>query len=244
MNPVKRLLSFRRRTLSVGDRSMQKTLEDSKSWNIYRSIKELPLERFIRMSTDPDMNLSYLDKDYNEKDDRSNIPSEVFIGIWAEITMEFTEGFDLGSLKESLSLKVTIDHLHTKFSTIISIIGVLNQSYEQELVDILKEYGYNFSFDHTNEDKYRKDLKRVTSLAKNILVDIRRKEAELMVTVPQEEGKTKTLDDWEEDIIILNDEAGFRIDWSVETVSTYIKRYKRLLKKLQAQQKKPKLPNV
>lgn len=239
MNPVKRLLSFRRRTISAGETSIQRISEDLKSWNIYRSIRELPLDRFIRISTDADMNLSYLDKDYPNTNDISNCPTMELFEVWDKINMEYTNEMDTGLLKETISLHITIDHLVVKFQTIAGIITVLNQSYDADLIEILKEYGYNYAFNWDKQDQFKTDLKRVISVSKNILVDIEKKKSDLVSMMPTGESKTKTVDDWEEDMIILNDDAGYPIDWSTETVSTFIKRYKRLLKKLKAQQKKP-----
>lgn len=238
-------LSKRKTDSSRKGRSTTKASRDSESWSIYRSCRELPLSKFIDITLNK--NLSLLDKNYNLDADVSpdRVPSEFLLAIWAEINLEYTELMDNGSMKTLLENTASIELLRINFNLITSMVEVLTQMHVPELVDILKEYGYNFQFDPNNPVKYQKDLARVLTQAKALIMQIKMKEAEARAIAPKEEAAGEaTQDDWEDSLIALSDDAGYPLDPSKITVYQYTSRYKNLMRKFQSKIQNAKIPHV
>ena len=203
------------------------------------------MSRFIDISLE--QNLSLLDRNYDPDTDVSTtrVPSDFLIAIWAEINLEYTELMDNGSMKSLLTNTAEIELLKMKFNLVTSLVETLTVTYVPELVDMLKEMGYNFQFDPKDPVRYHKDLSRVVTQSKNLVVQIRIKEAESRTLAPKE-GTTgeASRDDWEDSLISLSDDAGYPLDPETMTVYQYATRYKNLMKKYQSKIKTPRLPNA
>lgn len=203
------------------------------------------MSRFIDISLD--LNLSLLDKNYDPETDTSpnKIPSEHLIAVWAEINLEYTELMDNGNMKSMLTSTAELELLKLKFNIIAMLVEVLKEQHIPELVEMLIEFGFNFSFDPKDSVKYQKDLGRVLSQAKALVVQIRVKEAEIRGLAPKDEQEgTTTRDDWEDSLIALSDDAGYALDTAKLTVYQYATRYKNLMRKFQSKIQNTKIPNV
>ncbi len=226
-------------------RSKTNALEGLKSWSIYRSCRELPLSRFIDISFE--LNLSLLDKNYDLKTDTSpnRIPSEFLIAVWSEINLEYTELMDNGNMKSLLVATAEIELLKMNFNIITSAVEVLKEQHVPELVEILKECGYNFPFNPNEPIKYQKDLGRVLTQAKALIVQIRIKEGDAHSLAPKENNAVQTSrDDWTDSLIALSDDAGYPIEPAKITVYEYATRYHNLIKKFNARIQNAKIPHV
>lgn len=203
------------------------------------------MSKFIDISYN--QNLSLLDKNYDPETGISSsiVPSEVLEKTWADINLEYTELMDNGTMKSLLTTTAEIELLKLNFSLITSVVEVLKEHHVSELVDILKEYGYSFPFDPKDPVKYHKDLGRVLTQAKALIVQIRIKESEAREVAPKEEQAGQaTRDDWDDILIALSDDAGYDLDSNKLTVYKYTTRYKNLLKKISAKIQNAKIPHV
>jgi hypothetical protein len=228
----------------VGDPKGMNHSKDSPLWNIYRSCRELPLDIFIDVSING--NLSLLDKNYDPTSDLSPapVPFDILNEVWSDLNLEYTELMDNGTMKTLLIHGIDSEVLKSKFMIISTLVQALGVVYDKEMVDMLKDYGYKFSFDHSQPEKYYKDLSRVTTLSKNLLVQITLKEGEVQKLKPDtSERKDPSIDDWTSSKIALDDDAGFAIDWGKKTVYEYTQRHKNLVAKLKQKIKNPVYSN-
>lgn len=219
----------------VGGTLKTKASKDLKSWNICTSCRELLLGKFIEISDTG--NMALLDKDYDPKRN-SKVPPHILLEAWGNINMEYTQLMDSGKIKRLLSDGVDNEVRRLELEIIMSVIKVLNETYDSGLVKILNGYGYKFKFDHTNKDTYYRDLNRVITLSKNRIVSIREKDAEMQRLMKEEDVQARNEEDsWTELLITLSDDAGYPLDRNKITVYEFCVRHKNLLKKMKMEAK-------
>lgn len=149
---------------------------------------------------------------------------------------------DNGTMKSLLTNACETELLKIKFSMITSLVDALSVMHDPELVDMLKELGYRFPFDPSDSIKYHKDLSRVLTLAKSIIVQIRNKEAEARSKSPAETSTAEpTVDDWQDSIVAIREDVKYHVKPEEITVYEYARMHKNLIRKLQSKIKKPRL---
>lgn len=231
-----RLRLWRQKTVFLGGgQSATKASNDSRSWNIYTSCKELSLSRFIDISIDG--NMALLDPEYNGEG-LSSVPPDILLKAWTEISLEYTQLMDNGKLKTLLKNGVDSEVLRLELDVIYSVVNVLSTCYDTGLVKILKGYGYNFNYDYKNPESYFNDLAKVISLSKRKKVEILTKEEEINRASTDEGSKREaTKEDWIRDLVALSDDSGYKLDPDQISVFEYTVRYKNLLDKIKLQRK-------
>lgn len=205
-----------------------------KKLNIYRSCKELPLDRFIEMWSNAGI-LSYLVKGYDpEREDMNTGANQDELRIiWEDIKLEYTSLMDKGNLARMIKASVSIELLSMKLETIIGCVRILNIIHEATCVQILRDLGFDFPFDKANPEQYNADLKRVLSLSKPMEVDLIMMKADFDSMKVKDSGEpNKEGDEWQDALIILSDEAGQRLDPKQMTVYEFARRHSNYIQKI------------
>lgn len=244
MKISKRLPLLRRKTASRGAaKSGTKASAGSKSSSIYRSCKELPLDRFIEISET--QNFSLLDRNYDPHNDQteSKIPVAELLATWEDISLEYSELIGPDTLISALEKRVKYDWYTHNFTLVTFAVQILSHVYDEELVQILKEMRVGDGIDNSDPVRYAKSLERVITRAKSqYLIPSKVLLGEIESLSKSVEHTEQPKDFWLSVKIALENEAGFHLDWSKKTVAEYAERYKALLRKIESLQQ-IKAPN-
>lgn len=195
------------------------------------------MNRFIEISVTK--NLSLLDKNYNPVTDSTpvRIPVEYLATIWADINLEYTELVDGGSIKSMLTRTAEAEALRMKYVMVTALVEGLSVQYHEDFVNMLQELGYSVSLDLNDKEKYTKQLSRIMTQAKNLLVQIKAKEGEVVKAPAPEDGEEKdpesSLDEWHNNMIAIREDVGYHVKTEDITVYEYTQMRKNLIKKLE-----------
>lgn len=142
---------------------------------------------------------------------------------WQVITHEF---FDLSESKQNnyeLTLCAEMEALNYKIIAIQQSVEVLRKYRCDELVALLQKLGYRFPFNANKEDEYLKDLGRVLSRAKTLVLQYNDKKAQLdNISKEKAPGETEVSRSYYDKILaILSKHSGYHVDESKTTVSRY-----------------------
>lgn len=224
-----RLLKQKMASFLTG-RTGTKAFQGSKSWNIYRSCKELPLSIYIAISETGFYSL--LDKNYNKETDKSSdpVPYENLIKQWNDIELEYTSLMAGNALNERMILAAQVSILSIKYQLVMSSIAVLRTNETDTLVDTLKDCGYPIKSKYSDKEKFFKELDIIEKKAKSIHLEIERRSIELdkmtKQNKSQDKEKSESEDIWADTLILLSDHAGFNLRAEDLTVYQYAKRVK------------------
>lgn len=133
----------------------------------YKTLETTPYKVILKIINDPVSNLHLLTDDENPD-------LEKLGGIWVSIFDELTELDNSNASNEILQIEREISALKCKHDFIQLSILALEFEYEQELADMLREYGYTIT-----TVNYYDDLDRIRRESKAILSIIKRHEKNL-----------------------------------------------------------------
>ena len=139
----------------------------------YKTLETTPYKVILKITNDPVSNLHLLTDDENPD-------LEKLGGIWVSIFDELMELDNSNASNEILHIEREISALKCKHDFIQLSILALEFDYDEELADMLREYGYTITIEN-----YYPDLDRVRRESKAILSIIKRHENKLP---KQEEG--------------------------------------------------------
>ncbi len=142
---------------------------------------------------------------------------------WQHINEEF---YDLSANKQAtyeLTLCAELEALNYKIIVIQNTTDILKQYRVDELVDILHKMGFRFPFNHNDEAQYHKDLKRVLSRAKSLIVEYNDKAAQLeKISGTRKDNGPIDRTYYDKVLAVLSKFNGYEIDEKRITVSRYI----------------------
>lgn len=198
----------------AGEKSEMKAFKGSKSENIYLSLRELPLDRFITLQETNNLILL-------EKTEEVTASPERLEEVWSEMNIDFATKMDNGDLKSRYRLETEARVLAYRLETIYILLDLIEQEYKPEIASMLKELGF-----HINPDNMEKSLRNATTKAKSIILQIKKIQADVK---PSAQGESN----WTEILVALSDEAKYQIDPSKITVEEYIIRHKKYILRLE-----------
>lgn len=214
--------------------------DGSKSWNIYRSCRDLPMNRFIEISKDG--NFSLLDRKCNNEEYVSPVPPGVLLDAWGEINLEYTELMDNGKLKRLLLNGIDTEVKRANLEIVAGLVKVLTDQYDEGLVKVLKGYGFDYEFDYKDEKAYYKDLTKVTAQSKTWLVQILTNEKELDEAAQSNKAGNTRETDWTELFFAITNHFKIpMIEPEKITVYGFIVQYKNFIKDLTQRSKSKKI---
>ena len=133
----------------------------------YKTLETTPYKVILKIINDPVSNLHLLTDDENPD-------LEKLGGIWVSIFDELTELDNSNASNEILQIEREISALKCKHDFIQLSILALEFDYDEELADMLREYGYALT-----TANYYDDLDRIRRESKAILSIIKRHEKNL-----------------------------------------------------------------
>lgn len=149
----------------------------------YRTLETTPYKIVLKIVNDPVSNLHLLTDEENPDIEKLGL-------IWVNIFEELIELDSNDASNEILQIEREISALKCKHDFIQLSILALEFEYDQELADILREYGYTI----TNENYYP-DLEKLRRESKAILTTVKKYENKLPKQEEGEEFKKVNIDE-------------------------------------------------
>jgi|SRR5688572_12721603 len=141
---------------------------------------------------------------------------------WAKISDEF---FDLAEKAQNLyalELYMELEALHYKMQVVSECVEIMRSYRCEELVKLLKDMGYNYPFDAEDEVKYLKDLDRVTTRAKALVIAYNERSARLDILKEKESpDQVESYQYYDKILAVLSKFNGYHVDENTTTVSRY-----------------------
>lgn len=196
----------------------QGSKDTSKAPQVYDSCSELPLYNFIKVIITGD--LKWLSK-------KGEPTSQQLSEAWSAIFMEYCDIAPTNNSTYVVQITREIRHLESKINIIQSIIERLTISYVPELVEILKEYGFYYSF---TPDTMYDDLQGVIAESKQFVVQKGVKEGEYQRFLDDQKGDSASENDWDELLSELGKFQGYHLKSKDLSVSEFVGIFNRFKK--------------
>lgn len=133
----------------------------------YKTLETTPYKVILKIINDPVSNIHLLT-------DEENPDFEKLGKIWMDIYDELKDQDPSNEADKIFQIEKEISHLKSKHDFIQLSIVALEFDYDQELADMLRDYGYALS-----ENNYYSDLERIRRESKAILTSIKKFENKL-----------------------------------------------------------------
>jgi len=124
---------------------------------IYKTLRKLPMVTFTEITESGDITLL--------SDEET--PIDELVTIWNELFEQYQQKYNKQNSNKVFSLEKEIEYLDKKYFEIKLIIEALKFDVYQELISILRDYGYRF-----RDENYNEDLERVERESKGIVQKI------------------------------------------------------------------------
>lgn len=185
---------------------------------MYQSCYDLPLSRFIRIMCE---------RDYSAliKEQGGELPAdEILQERWNSIYQQYLDLSGAGEENHILVLTMEVNQLFFRYTAITESVALMRKGYRyDELVTILKQAGYNFQFNHNDPSSFYKDLDRVTTRVKALLVQLEQKKIQLEALEKKDSENTQdkraAFDQW---LVTLSKWSHYHIDEDQTTVSRFV----------------------
>ncbi len=145
----------------------------------------------------------------------------------------FYEYCDLSNSTHYKSMLISFKNLgitEAKITAVNLCLVVLSYQYNQECVDILRKYGYDYDFNDADKESYLKDLEAVQTISKGALINLDAEKKNLERLMGNNNAKTKE-SDFDKTFIVLSKYMGYPVKKNITTVSEYCSMIKMINKK-------------
>lgn len=180
---------------------------------LYNSCYDLPLSRFIKC---------ICDEDYLALIIEGEATPEALSEVWAKIYQEYIDLMGNTSNDYMLTLMMEVNRLYFRHESIVRAVELLRSYRFDELVSMLKKEGFNLQFNPNDADAYGNDLKKVTTRAKSLLVEMEQKKSQLDLLKQTKGSGSVTREFFDKILVTLSKFMGFKINKDKTTVTEYI----------------------
>ncbi len=194
---------------------------DTSSSKWYRSISELQLSQFIRVTVDENIYALVISGKPSDED---------LIEAWGQIQLQYADAMKDNEYKLLVSLMKEVHRISILYDSIHMAIAELRKRYVKQFADRLNRWlESSFKFDVRFPDDYEEDLKRAYNRSKGIKLDLDLKRAsyEAIQKKFSSAGNKLTREYFQGILITLSDHVRYPVTDSV-TVFEYCDRIRRL----------------
>jgi len=146
--------------------------------------------------------------------------SEELERIWTDVFYEYCDLTNSKDYQLMLKYMKSISINEAKLTVINLCLIVLSHSYNQECVDLLKKYGYNYKFDESDNESFLKDLQNVQNTSKMAVINLQNDRKQLEKITDKKQSSIKE-SDFDKIFISLSKYMGYPVRKRDLTVSEY-----------------------
>jgi hypothetical protein len=202
--------------------------ENTTSLNLYRSITQLPLSRFIDVVVDGNLYALVISGKPTEQD---------LTEAWDEIRMQYAEAMKDGEYRLLTSIINEYHRISITYEQVLKFIEILKDRYVPQFAKRLNRYlSTSYKFDVRFPDDYDNDLKRARNNTAGIMLDLKMKQAAYDQAVKKQSAATgdkATREYFISILTTLGNHVGFRITSDISTYE-FCDRISRLNKEMEA----------
>lgn len=170
---------------------------------IYNSLDIIPYKTFLKVLKTSDLTLLS-----TEALDENELQEANLVSVWENLQEAYEKINPSNESKEILRLSKKIEEYLTKYKVVTSAVECLLFEYNDELVAMLKKYGYNLT-----DSNYHKDLERISRESNAWLLKAERLQSQL----PEE--KTDNEKETNVDEVILGYCSATQLQFDSNTIS-------------------------
>lgn len=191
----------------------QHSLTGISSLKLYRSIDNLPLERFITCICDKDLSALVIS---------GNATKEELVSAWNDIYDQYVIAVNDKEQQYILRLTKEINCLEFDHKLIGLCVTRLEIEHSDDVLQILKKLvPTNLKFNPADIEQYKKDLSLIISKSKRMIIEIENKRGELGRLAP-EKGQGVNRSEFDKMIVRASKYMQYKIDKKVTTVSEFV----------------------
>ena len=219
--------SFIRKGSNTNTASNQSPIStDTQSWNIFRSLTELPLSRWISLTVDGYLHALVKDGTPPEAELRK---------AEHDLRIQYSDAAGDNQYRHYINLVNEITRLEITLLQVESLINTLRHAYHPLLAKELNRIcGTSFSFDISKPEQYDLNLDRCfrRSRGHNLAINLNKIKIQEIEKKYKGDGGTATREYYMGTLIILSDEAGYPLTDQISTWE-FLERIRRHNKKMQ-----------
>lgn len=166
----------------------------------YQKVSEIPFNIFQKICIENDVSLLTIE---------GIVPYEILIETWEKIYYDYLDVIDSGLLNESGDA-VEKTKLKLKYNAVSLCCDILEYVYDEEVVDLLRLYGFNHKFERGADNS--KSVSRIRTSIKFWLLELKAYEDEIKAKAKSKGSNTK-LDEtfFAEALFAVSKHAGYHI---------------------------------
>lgn len=130
----------------------------------YKSSSEIPFDVFIEIVITDDVTL--LNKGSQP------MPPDFYVAVWMDIYEEYIRELSPTYVAD-MQEQIEVGSKRLEYEIVEMCVKALRISYDKEMVEILREKGFDFEFNLNDIDSYLKDLARVTTRSKFWVLELK-----------------------------------------------------------------------
>lgn len=140
---------------------------------------------------------------------------------WVIINQQYVDLAGDTLNKAAISLELEVEALAHRITSIYEALEILRTYRVDELVELLQKEGYRFQFNSDDLVSYYKDLSRVSTRAKTLIVELETKTAQLARQHDSKGGEKIARDHFESWLVVLSKFMGHNLNPDELTVARY-----------------------
>lgn len=140
---------------------------------------------------------------------------------WEQIWDEYCILLNQPNYKIILKTLQNIVLYESKLIAIDYCMIVLSRQHSEPCIEILKKFGFNYSFDFNDKEQFEKDLKNVKSISKVTLIKLKGERKNYEIQIKKSESKAIKESDFDKTFISLSKFMGYKVNATDTTVSEY-----------------------
>ena len=214
-------LRFIRTRLAIGSlfRSIRLKPKRSPLLNLFHQCNETTVKIFLDC---------LCDKNYNALIKHGKAKHEDLLKAWDLIYSEYSDLAGNTASKTLISLSKDISYHDAKLRAVGLCLKVLSSYPDERCIKVLRDYGYDHTFDITNPEQYAKSLETIASLTGNIVFTLQLKRAEYDREAGKLTGKPMTRELFYDQLTALSEHFHLTISqFEKETVTVFLAYKKR-----------------
>ncbi len=146
---------------------------------------------------------------------------------WEAIYSEYNDINGNPASKILINLSKDIAYHDAKLRAVGLCLKVLQHHPDPRCIDVLRKYGYHYSFDITDREGYVKDLEAVATRTGAIVVTLEIKKKEYEAEASKVTGKPMTRERWYDLLAVIGEHFSYALHPTKFTVSEFVAHKKR-----------------
>lgn len=214
-----------RQQASILSKLEQKKATHELPSNIFCRCSEIFLSQFIECLINNNLQVLIKEDTANQSD---------LAKAWELIYNEYAQLNESIVYRTVLSYEKEISRLTERYSQITTACLVLSVKHSKYFIQLLKDFGYNYTFNYADKESFEADLENVLKKSKSILIQKEQKEKAYQKFMSEQKNEKVTAQYFDDCLTAIS--QFMRIDYQPETIK--LTKFVNILKKMNSYNEK------